>query len=216
MRLFLLLLTSFLTLNAALPQDDILKKEIGRMIVVGFEGESVNAESQIVKEIQKYDLGGVILFDKFYKERSITKNISSPTQLKKLTSKLKSFSKKPLLISIDQEGGKVARLKPHYGFSKIPSAYEASKMSPEDVKKVYQTQSQMLNAVGVNTNFAPVVDLAVNPDNKVIVGLERSFGKSAQKVVQYAQIVIDSQKDENIISVFKTLSWTWFLSWRFS
>ncbi len=203
MKLFLLLFTTFLTLNAALPNDNILQKQIGRMLLVGFEGESVNANSQIVKDIQKYDLGGVILFDRFYKNRSITKNISSPQQLKKLTAELNSFSKKPLFISVDQEGGKVARLKPHYGFAKIPSAFEVSKMSVNDAKEIYKTQSHMLNAAGINVNFAPVVDLSVNPDNKVIVGLERSFSKTPKEVAKYAQIVIDSQSNENIISVLK-------------
>jgi len=190
-------------LNAALPNDTILKKEIGHMLVVGFEGESLNVESQIVQDIQEYELGGVILFDRFYKERSVTKNISSPTQLKELTKQLKEFSKKPLIISIDQEGGRVARLKPSYGFSKIPSAFEASKMSLNEARKVYMKQSKMINAVGINTNFAPVVDLSINPKNRVIVGLERSFGTTPEQVEKYAKIVIDSQSKQNIISVLK-------------
>ena len=119
MRYFLLLFGIFLTLNAALPEDEILKKQIGRMLVVGFPNVKITKNSQIVKDMQKYDLGGVILFDKFYNNRKITKYIHSPKQLKKLTAALKSFTTKPLIISLDQEGGKVARLKPSYGFSKI-------------------------------------------------------------------------------------------------
>ncbi|MEA1893513.1 MAG: glycoside hydrolase family 3 N-terminal domain-containing protein [Campylobacterota bacterium] len=201
MRYFLLLLLGFLTLSAG--QDMELKKLIGRMIVVGFPSQTIDKNSQIVKEMQEYDLGGVILFDKFYKDRNLTKNISSPIQLKKLTSQLKKFSTKPLLISIDQEGGRVARLKPSYGFLKVPSAKEISQMSVEDAKRIYDAQSQMLHINGINTNFAPVVDLAINPKNKVIYGLNRSFGATSDEVVKYAKILIDSQTKQNVISVLK-------------
>ena len=77
------------------------------MLVVGFDDATINAQSPIVKELQTYELGGVILFDRFYKERNRTKNISSPEQLKELTKQLKYYAKRPLLISIDQEGGKL-------------------------------------------------------------------------------------------------------------
>jgi len=203
--IFLILALSFQTLCATDPVDsDVkLKKMIGRMLLVGFEDEVLNKNSEIIRLIKEYELGGVILFDRFYSDRSKTKNISSPMQLQLLTSSLKSFSKKPLLISVDQEGGKVARLKPDYGFEKIPSAKEVSKLDTLKAKKIYRTQAQMLSDAGINSNFAPVVDLAVNPKNRVIVGLERSYGSDSNKVVKYAQIFIDSHKEKNIFSVLK-------------
>jgi len=176
---------------------------IGRMLIVGFDDAEIDKNSQIVKDMQEYDLGGVILFDRDYKERNKTKNIRSPKQLKKLTDALHYFSKKPLFISVDQEGGKVARLKPKYGFAKIPSASSVGKMNYKDTLKTYETQSQMLQNAGINMNFAPVVDLAVNPKNRVIVGLERSFGKDTTKVTEYAKVVILEQKKHHIISVLK-------------
>jgi beta-N-acetylhexosaminidase len=199
----LLFLLFFSTLFGATSDDVKLKKMIGRMLVVGFKTQSVDKNSQIVKDMQKYDLGGVILFDKCYKERTKTKNISSPQQLKQLTSELKNFSTKPLFISVDQEGGKVARLKPSYGFTKISSAATLSKMGLDKAQKIYELQSQMLQNEGINMNFAPVVDLAVNPKNKVIVGLQRSFSPEVKKVVAYASVMIQEQKKHNIISVLK-------------
>ena len=200
MKYILILILTFLTLDA---NEDKLKKQIARMLVVGFESEKIDKNSKIVKDIQKYELGGAILFDRFYDDRSKTKNISSPAQLQELTKKLKSFSKKPLLISIDQEGGKVARLKPKYGFKKIPSAKEISKLSLQDAKEIYKTQAKMIKQNGINCDFAPVVDLALNPKNKVIVGLERSYGASSSKVTQYAKIFINSLREQNVISVLK-------------
>ena len=203
MKIFLLLLQTFLLLNAAPKEDVQLKKMIGRMLIVGFENQTIFYDSKIIEDIHNYDLGGVILFDRFYSDRTRVKNILNPHQLKYLTSDLQKYSKKPLFIAIDQEGGKVARLKPKYGFIKIPSAYSVSKMKTEEAKKIYDAQSQILQDLGINCNFSPVVDLSVNPKNRVIVGLERSYGKDSQSVVKYASLVIDSQKKNNIMSVLK-------------
>ncbi len=183
--------------------EEQLKKMIGRMLVIGFDKQKIDKNSTIVKQIQKYDLGGVILFDRFYNDRNKTKNISSPKQLQELTSKLKTFSNKPLLISLDQEGGKVARLKPEYGFLEIPSAHNITYLSIKDTKEIYKKQAQMLQENGINCNFSPVVDLAINPKNRVIVGLERSYGSSSDTLIKYAKIVINSQKDGGIKSVLK-------------
>ena len=205
MKIFLLLLALFLTLTASESEIDEakIKKMIGRMIVVGFDGTSVDKNSQIVKDMQKYDLGGVILFDRDYKDRTKTKNISNKAQLKKLTKDLRAFANKPMFISVDQEGGKVARLKPAYGFETIPSAFKVGKMSYKDSVATYAKQSKMIEESGINTNFAPVVDMAINPKNKVIVGLERSFGKDKRQVVEYAKVMIDEQTKHHVISVLK-------------
>lgn len=206
MKIFLLLLQTFLLLHATqiAPKEDAeLKKMIGRMLIVGIEEQTIFYDSQVVQDIQKYNLGGVILFDKFYSDKKRIKNILNPYQLHNLTQDLQKYAKNPLFIGIDQEGGKVARLKPEYGFVKIPSAYEVSKMKIEEAKSIYDTQANMLSEVGINLNFAPVVDLSLNPKNRVIVGLNRSFGRDTQSVVKYATLVIDAQKKKKILSCLK-------------
>ena len=173
------------------------------MLIVGFADEKVDANSKIIKQINKYTLGGVILFDRFYDDRTKTKNISSPAQLKNLTTSLQKHSNQPLLISVDQEGGKVARLKPAYGFKEFPSAKKVSQASFIQAEETYKTMSKVLHENGVNCNFAPVVDLEINPKNKVIVGLERSFGESPEDVTSFAKVQIQEQKKAGIISVLK-------------
>ncbi|MEA3371935.1 MAG: glycoside hydrolase family 3 N-terminal domain-containing protein, partial [Campylobacterota bacterium] len=180
-----------------------LKKEIGHMLILGFTDEDINENSQIVKDIQKYELGGVILFDRFYDERSKTKNISSPHQLQRLTKKLKMFAKRELFIAVDQEGGKVARLKPEYGFTETPSAFELSKTPLKNARDIYARQSHMLKNAGINLNFAPVVDLAINPKNEVIVALERSFGTDSSRVSSFAEVMIEEQRKKGVTSVLK-------------
>ena len=203
--LFLALLLFWQNLNASdnALNDDELKKMIGRMLIVGFDGDSVDERSKIVKQIQKYNLGGVILFDRHFHDRTKTKNISSPQQLKMLTASLKSFAKKPLLISVDQEGGRVARLKPAYGFDATPSAKVVSEMDEYMTKHVYDSLAKTLKNSSINCDFAPVVDLALNPKNSVIVGLNRSYGSDPKEVVKYSKIFINSLKNENILSVAK-------------
>jgi len=203
MKHFLLLFTLLLSLNANEISNEKLKQMIGRMLIVGFDAQSVNKNSQIIKDINEYSLGGVILFDVNYKDRSKQKNISSPKQLQELTHSLQTLSTEALFISVDQEGGKVARLKPKYGFRKVPSAEKMGDTGFMLTALTYSDQSKMLQKNGFNMNFAPVVDLAINPENKVIVGLKRSFGDKPRKVSAYASIVIQEQKNHGIISVLK-------------
>jgi len=183
--------------------DIKLKKMIGQMLIIGFEESVINEHSPIVNYIEKYNIGGVILFDRFYKDRAKIKNIESPKQLQLLTSKLQSYSKNKLIISIDQEGGKVQRLKSSYGFDSTPSAKEISKKNLTQAKKSYTTLAQMLYQNGINCNFAPVVDLSINKNNPVIEGLERSYGETPQVVTNYATVFIEALNSQNILSVLK-------------
>lgn len=205
MKIFTLILFTYLSLFAVQtpPNDEELKKMIGHMLIVGFPDSKVSAKSQIIQDINKYELAGVILFDRVYSDRSKNKNISSPRQLKRLTSDLQELSQHKIIISVDQEGGRVARLKPEYGFEEFPSAKEISEGSSLDTKYTYRDMSSMLEENGINCNFAPVVDLSLNPKNKVIVGLERSFGSSSEDVISNANILIKEQTRAGILSVLK-------------
>jgi len=148
MKLFLLPLLAFfipllLSGDIDTPKESQLKKMIGRMLIVGFDTPYVDANSSVVHDMSEYNLGGVILFDRFYNDRNKTKNIASPKQLKKLTTQLQSFSKEPLFIAIDQEGGRVARLKPEYGFAKIPSAQAVTKLPKEQARSIYAMKKRL-------------------------------------------------------------------------
>lgn len=184
--------------------EEVLKKMIGHMLVLGFEQESITSESTIASDIKKYELGGVILFDRFYTDRKKVKNVRDPRQLKKLTAQLQAISSRPLLIAIDQEGGKVARLKASYGFALTESAAEIGEK--DDVvfaKKAYSSLANELSTNGINCDFAPVVDLSVNPQNKVIFQLERSYGSAPEKVSRFAGIFMEALKEQGVVSVLK-------------
>ena len=180
-----------------------LKRLAGRMVLVGFDGTTLEQNSTIIQDINRYNLAGVILFDKDFHHRDRAKNIISPVQLKKLTQRLHTFSNEPIFIGVDQEGGRVARLKPQYGFNPIPSAKKVATLGLSQAKKVYEKQSAMLEEMGINLNFAPVVDLARNPQNRVIVGLERSYGEDPHTVAEYAHSMMKTQSKHHIISALK-------------
>ncbi|MEA1918397.1 MAG: glycoside hydrolase family 3 N-terminal domain-containing protein [Campylobacterota bacterium] len=197
------ILICILLAHGSAHEESELKKMIGRMLVVGFEDERLKPASRIIKQINDYDLGGVILFDRFYTDRNRTKNIRSPKQLHALTQQLNALSHKPLLIALDQEGGKVARLKEKYGFGATPSAQEIAEGSLDKAEEAYKTLAKTLHENGINCNFAPVVDLALNPHNKVIYQLERSYGSDPLHVSEYALSFIDALRSENVLSVLK-------------
>ena len=179
-----------------------IEKMISKMVVLGFKGESANSNDEIYKNI-KSGLGGVILFDKDPTNKKKIKNIKNPEQLKKLTSQLQTISNQKLLIAIDQEGGIVQRMKKSNGFVNTLKAKEISTKGVAFAKQSYNNLAIMLNENGVNLNFAPVVDLALNKNNKVIYKLGRSYGENPRKVTKYASIFINELKSQGVISVLK-------------
>lgn len=184
--------------------DSELKRRIARMMIVGFDAESLDASHAFAKQMRRHPPGGVILFDRDYDDRNRTKNIRSPRQLRTLTRQLQAYAPQPLLIAVDQEGGKVARLKPRDGFPAFPSAASVGERGDQSyAAKVYDALAETLVRNGINTDFAPVVDLAVNPKNFVIYGLERSYGMSPQNVVENAQIFLESLRRQGVVGVLK-------------
>ena len=186
------------------PQTKYTNQELGQLLVVGFRGTEINSESKIVKDIKEYNLGGVVLFDFDIKSGEYGRNITNANQLLKLSSALVAYSQTPPIIAIDQEGGRVSRLKETYGFPKTRSAQYLGTLDNEDSTRYYaKTTAQEFMVVGVNTNFAPVVDVNLNPSNPVIGNYERSFSKETHKVVKHVGYVLDEFDKEGILSVLK-------------
>jgi len=182
-----------------------LEKQVGQMLMVGFHGTSTPENSQICKDIKKYNLGAVILFDYNPVNKKKPKNISNRSQLKKLTFQLQACSADgKLLIAVDQEGGKVQRLKSKYGFyGKFPKASDVIKMDQSKIKSTYTKMSAELKSVGINYDLAPVVDLDINMKNHVIHGLGRSFGKDPKVVAKYASTFIDAMHSNGVLTSIK-------------
>jgi len=170
--------------SGGFAKDPPLERKIAQMLLVGFRGLTLEATNYIYRDIQKYRIGGTIVFDRDAKLKTYGRNITSPAQLRALTASLRAISPTPLFIAVDQEGGKVARLKESYGFPPTVSAQYLGTLNDPAVTKQYaDSMAATLADNGLNMNFAPVLDLNVNPESPAIGALERSFSAPTVEAV---------------------------------
>ncbi len=188
MRIIFLFFLSFCYLKADVTQ------KISNMIIIGIKGKNLADNVSLASFIHKNSLGGIILF---------SKNLQTKKQTKKLISDFKQLNKSKLFVALDQEGGFVDRLSSIQGISPSPSAKSISQLSDNETKNIYTKLAKVTHDLGFNLNFAPCVDLAINPKNRVIVHYQRSYGIDPDKVVQKASIFIDAFKKESIVCAIK-------------
>ncbi|WP_332449962.1 glycoside hydrolase family 3 protein [Methanoculleus sp.] len=182
-----------------------LEEKIGQMLLVGFRGYSVDNDSQIARDIAVGRVGGVILFDRDVALGTSERNINNPAQVRALTASLQGYAGKvPIFIAVDQEGGAVCRLKESYGFTPTVSAWSLGEQNNETVtREAGRALAAMVGENGFNLNFAPVVDLAVNPDSPAIGRLNRSFSANATVVADNARWVIEEHHRQGVMTAIK-------------
>lgn len=186
--LLFLLLTNFLFAQS-------LEQKIAQMLMVGFPGTELT-DTMIVNDIQKRKIGGVILMGY---------NITSPVQVQQLTAGLQSISHTTLFISVDQEGGRVARLRASNGFEDTKTAYQIGTIiNKEDSTRVWaELMAGWLQQSGFNVNLAPVADVNVNPLSPAIGLKERSFSQIPDTVFYHCSWFIDEFHKKNILTTLK-------------
>lgn len=156
-----------------------MRRQIGRLAIVGFEGQSASAE---LREIaREFDLGGVIYF---------ARNVSEPEQVKELSREVAGLAREwPFWISVDQEGGRVARLKKP--FTEWPPMQTLGRAGDADLAKRFaQALADELLAVGINLDYTPVLDIHTNPKNPVIG--DRAFSDRPDEVAALGALMIDT------------------------
>ena len=194
----------FISCGKKITQENTtLDQMIGEKIILGFRGTEINNSSKIVKDINELNIGGIILFDYDVPSKSSPRNIINPKQTKKLVEDLKEFANHDLFIAVDAEGGYVNRLKAKYGFMQIESAQVMGEDDPEQTFIKALPLGLELDYLGINLNFAPVVDVNINKDNPVIGGIERSFSEDSVKVYEHASYFIDAMHEFNIVTAIK-------------
>lgn len=195
---------SMATPAAASKTDRHLDLMIGQMIMVGFRGLDVNSNSAIMEDVRARHIGGVILFDRDVALKSPVRNIQSPDQVRALITKLQGEAMVPLLVSVDQEGGRVQRLKSTFGFETTPSAKVIGDTGNDWVAAAAgRTVGRTLSEVGFNLDFAPVVDVNVNPKSPAIGALGRSFSSDPEAVGQFAGAFIKGLHQYGVLSCLK-------------
>ena len=179
--------------------SDSLDIMIGQMIMSGVNDNSyLDFNEPILEDIRNGVVGGVVIF-----EKNIDSKKSFKT-LKKYIQSLQDEANIPLFITIDEEGGKVNRLKPKYGFPKTVSAAYLGKLDNLDSTSYYANQTAVTLAnLGINVNYAPVLDIAINSKNPIIAGVQRSYSDDANIVAKHASQVVKSHSTNGIVTVLK-------------
>jgi beta-N-acetylhexosaminidase len=147
-----------------------LETQAARLFTVGFHGKSVSDD---LARLLGRGVGGVIFF---------SRNVGSPSEVLDATRAIKRLAGRPLVISIDQEGGQVARLR--RGFSELPPMRSVGATgNPALAHEIGRLIGRELRAVGFDMNYAPVLDVDTNPQNPVIGA--RSFGQTPELVSHF-------------------------------
>lgn len=176
-----------------------IKQLVGSTLMFGFRGGSLNDPEtrQDIDELKEICARGVILFDHDIAGNH-KRNIHSPKQLAKLIEDLRNEMGSDLIVAIDQEGGAVARLDEKHGFLPTLSAGEFAAHQEMDQVQYAARQARQLAGLGINLNFAPCVDLAIDPHSPIIAGKDRAFGLTKEQVSRCAHTVINAHHDAGV------------------
>ena len=163
-----------------------IRDTVGQLVMVGFHGTELSRT--FLDSLEEYRPGGVILF---------SRNLEDPEQVARLTNALQEHvPNPPLLIAIDEEGGRVSRLP--QGFTTFPAVSRVAACHAPDVAyEVAKATARELRAVGINMNMAPVLDVNSNPANPIIG--DRAYGTEPEPVCAYGLAVAQGLEDNGII-----------------
>lgn len=168
-----------------------LEQKVHQMFILGFEGENPHSCPEFVNALKK-GLGGVIFF---------THNICDKERFKDAVHMIKQDALVPPFLSIDQEGGRVERTLNLYGGPHYMSARNSAEQGEATVKQQSQWISEELKYLGLNLNFAPVLDVDTNPNNPIIG--ERSYSSNPDEVIKFGKIALETYTKNGIIPVAK-------------
>jgi beta-N-acetylhexosaminidase len=164
------------------------EREAARLLTVGFYGREL---SDTLKHLLDRGVGGVVLF---------ARNVGTAEEVARLIQDIKSYAARPLVVSLDQEGGLVARLR--QGFTRIPPMRAVGALGDAAVaERVGRVLGRELRAVGVDLNYAPVLDVDTNPDNPIIGN--RSFSRDPQVVARLGVALARGIEAEGVASCGK-------------
>ncbi len=174
-------------------QNLTLRQKIGQMIMMGFPAEEVTPE--LAEFLSEYKIGNIILF---------TRNVATSGQLQRLCADLQENIKRntgyAAFISVDQEGGMVARL-PADAVSMPAAMAVAATGNPQNAYLAGKITAEELRSLGVNMNLAPDMDINSNPNNPVI-GV-RSFGDTSEIVTNFGTALMKGLQDGGVLPVIK-------------
>jgi beta-N-acetylhexosaminidase len=172
-----------------------LEQKVGQVMLVGFDDTTLTPELR--DDLTRLHIGGVIFYER---------NIQSPSQVAQFIADLQQVAKQngdaALFVTIDQEGGVVARLKEDKGFTEFPGAMAvAATGDVENARRIARALSAELLALGFNMDLAPVLDVNNNPANPIIN--TRSFGSDPTRVAAFGVAFVEAMQGAGVIAIGK-------------
>ncbi len=170
-----------------------IEEKIAQMLIIEYDSDYV--DDNLKSFLNSTPPGGFIL---------MKENITTFDKTRQFVSDLKENSRIPLIISIDEEGGSVQRLKylMDASVSDIPFMYNVGLINNYDLAyNIGKLIAEEVRTIGVNVDFAPVIDIYSNPNNTVIG--KRSFGSDAEIVSNMAVRFTKGLEDNGVIGVYK-------------
>ena len=167
-----------------------LRRQVGRLLIAGFDGQALPIELRSLS--REFGLGGVILF---------AKNIAEPDQVAELCYEAaRLVPDLPLWVSVDQEGGRVARLKAP--FTEWPPMASLGRSGDAGLAERFaRALAAELRAVGVSLDYAPVLDVHTNPRNPVIG--DRALSDNPEEVARLGGVIIRAMQAEGMAACAK-------------
>ena len=167
-----------------------LRRQIGQLLIAGFEGHSLPVELKSLA--REFGLGGVILF---------ARNIAEPGQVAEVCYEAaRLFPDLPMWVSVDQEGGAVARLKSPFT-AWPPMATLGRSGSVQLAERFARALASELRAVGINLDYAPVLDVNTNQANPVIG--DRALSAKADEVARLGSAIVRALQVEGVAACGK-------------
>lgn len=180
-----------------------LQDKIDQLFIIGFRGTDFSHAPELSKALSQTNLGGVILFDYDTPTKKYGRNIMSLTQTKTFIADIQKNARTPLFVSVDEEGGSVSRFKKVVGFTKTPSALSLGTQSTDTVLRTGTFLGSELHMIGINVDFAPDLDVAINPLSPVIAKVGRAFSGDETIVSDKAFAFAQGLKTSGLIAVGK-------------
>jgi beta-N-acetylhexosaminidase len=167
-----------------------LHRRIGQLVVVGFNGKTIPEELRGLA--REFDLGGIILF---------SRNVESPEQVASVAVEAQQLARDlPLWVGVDQEGGRVARLK--RPFTEWPAMAALGRAADESLASRFAgALARELLAVGISIDFAPVLDVLTNPKNPAIG--DRALGDRADAVARLGSAIVRALQSSGLAACGK-------------
>lgn len=197
-----------------------LERDAGRLLMVGVRGFSPDdpALRADLDACRAARCRAVVLFDvdmptfsaaatrSLAREEAILaspRNILDPAQARRLCAHLRGALGDDTIVAVDQEGGEVARLHPRRGFPCALSAEAFAALPADRRHEEAMALASLVASHGFTLNFAPCVDLALNPASPIIAGKRRAFGADAPTVTECASQVLDAHAERRVLACLK-------------